>query len=118
MTAPSQTAAASSKLMPSGLCASAPALWDADELRVRTPFDAEDLVTDRELAHGPAGCLDHSGELHAGNPSLGSAEPGEYPREERFGGTEATVRPGNGGGMDLDQNLVLLRDWTLDLFEP
>ena len=52
MTAPSQTAAASSKLMPSGLCASAPALWDADELRVRTPFDAEDLVTDRELAHG------------------------------------------------------------------
>ena len=70
MIAPSQTAAASSKLMPAGLCASARALAHADELGVRAEaLDAEHLVTDLELGHGCADRLDLAGELHAEDPS-------------------------------------------------
>ena len=69
MLPPSQTAAASSKVMPAGLCATRRALADADELRVRAEaLDAEDLVTDLELADGRADRLDLSRQLHAEDP--------------------------------------------------
>ena len=49
---------------------------------------------------------------------FGRRSPVKYAREERFGGTEAAVRAVDGRGVDLDQNLVVLRDRPLDVFEP
>ena len=85
MIAPSQTAAASSKVMPAGLCASAPLSRTQTYSAFAPDSDAEDLVADLELADGRADRLDHSGQLHAEDPPLRSAETGEEAREERVG---------------------------------
>ena len=78
MIAPSQTAAASSKLMPAGLCASGPlSRTQTNSACAPKPADAEDLVADLELRDGCADRLDLSGQLHAEDPPLRSAEAGE-----------------------------------------
>ena len=72
--APSQTAAASSKLMPAGMCATGPLSRMHDELRVRAGArDAEDAVADLELGDRGAGRLDDAGELHARGSAASAA---------------------------------------------
>ena len=83
MLAPSQTAAASSKVMPAGLCASAPLSRTQTYSAFAPSASAEDLVADLELGDGRADCLDHAGELHPEDPLLRSAEAGEDAGEER-----------------------------------
>ena len=116
MIAPSQTAAASSKLRPTGLCASA-ALAYADELRVRAGArNAEDLVTGLELGDGRADGLDLAGHLMPRILRLGRRRPVEAD-EERLGGAHAAVGPVDRRGADADQDLVFRGDRALDVLE-
>jgi hypothetical protein len=79
--------------------------------------DAEDAVTDLELGDGCAGCLDLSGQLHPEDLPLRSAEASEEPGDERLGAAKSAVRPGDGRGVDLDEDFVVLGDGPLDVFE-
>ncbi len=110
MLAPSQTAAASSKLMPAGLCANAAlsstqtnSAWAPKPLTPKTWSPTSNSVT--RCAH----CLDLSGQLHAENPPLRPAEPGEDAGEERLRAAPAAIRPVDGRGVDPDEHLV--RPW-------
>ena len=81
-------------------------------------IDAEDLVTDLELADGCADCFDLAGQLHAEDPLLGAAETGEEAADEVFGAAQARVRPVDRRGVDLDEDFVVLGYRPLDVFEP
>src|SRR6266516_3538238 len=103
------------------------ALPHADELRVCTEPEttaAENVVTDRELADGCANCFDLSRQLAAEDPLLRSADARDGAADERdgqaatsVGFTSRAVRPGDRRGVDLDEDLVLLGDGPLDVFE-
>ena len=97
------------------------ALRQGDELRVCPGREhcgaAEDVVTDGELADGCADCFDLSRQLGAEDPLLRSAEAKEEANEEWLSCTNAAVRPGDRRGVDLDEDLVLLGDGPLDVFE-
>src|SRR3990172_165432 len=106
--APSQTAAASSNVMPDGLCASTP----ASRTHTYSPFPPPPDAGPRGPARPAA-----PRQLHAEDLPLRSAETGEDPREERMGSAQAAVAPGDCRGVDLDEDLVLLRDGPPDLLE-
>ena len=117
MIAPSQTAAASSKLRPTGLCASTALAYQTNS-RVRAGArNAEDLVTGLELGDGRADGLDLAGHLHAGSSAWGDGGPSEAD-EERLGGAHAAVGPVDRRGADADQDLVFRGDRALDVLEP
>ena len=118
MHAPSQTAAASSKLIPAGIGASGTRLGCAHVLGVRATLDAEDAVTDVELGDGRADRHDLPGQLHAGDPPLRPGETGEGAREERMPGADSAIRPGDRRRMNFDQHLVVRRHRLLDVREP
>ena len=118
MIPPSQTAAASSKLIAAGLCATA-ALSRAQTYSAWAPgLDAEDLVAGLERRDGRAHGLDHACELAAEDRPLRPQEAGEDAGEERVRGAPAAVRPVHGRGADPDQDLVLVRHGLLDVGEP
>ncbi len=119
MLAPSQTAAASSKVMPVGMGAIAALSGMQTYSACRAEaLDAEDVVADLELGDGGADGLDLAGELDAEDPVLRPAKAGEEAGEERLRAAPAAVRPVDRGGVDLDEDLVVFRDRPLDLFEP
>ena len=93
MLAPSQTAAASSKVMPAGMCASgALSRMQTNSACAPKPVDAEDVVTDLELGDGCADRLDLAGQLDAEDPPLRSAQAGEEAGEERLGAAHSRSR--------------------------
>ena len=94
MIAPSQTAAASSKVMPAGLCASAPLSRTHTNSAWAPDSDAEDLVADLELADSCADRLDLAGQLAADDLPLRSEETGEEAADEVFGAAKPAVRSG------------------------
>ena len=103
------------------------ALPRADELRVcpePEPSRAEDLVSDRELFDRRADRFDVTRELCSEDSLLRSANARDEAADERnrnaatsVGFTSRTVRPGDRHGADLDEDLVLLGGWPLDLLE-
>ena len=96
-TAPSQTAAASSKLMPAGLRASAARSRHADVLGVRAEVArrlAEHLVADLELAHRRADGFDLAGQLDAERSPPRPAEPEDETPQEQVGAAERGYRSG------------------------
>ena len=87
----------------------------ADELRVAAETfgevgpDAEDVVTDLELADGYADCLDLSRELAAEDPLLRPEKTCEEAPQERLGAADVAVRPVDRRRVDPDEKLVVLR---------
>jgi hypothetical protein len=82
---------------------------------VRT--DAEDAVADRELGDRWANCFDLSGQLAAEDPPVRSEEAGDEAADEILGAAKPAVRPVDRRGVDLHEDLVVLRHRPLDLFE-
>ena len=80
-------------------------------------LDAEHLVPDLELGDGCADRLDLAGQLHPEDLPLRTAETGEEAADEDFGAAKPAVRPVDGRGVDLDQDLVVVGDGPLDLLE-
>ncbi len=103
------------------------ALTHAHELRVCTepePAVAEDAVTDRELLHRGADCLDLARKFAAKDPLPRPAEARDHAAENRHRQAAASVgfagvdvQPVDRGGVDLDEDLILLGDRPLDVFE-
>ncbi len=89
----------------------------ADVLGVCARAHAEDLVSHVELADGCTDRLDDAGQLHAADPVLRPAKAREEAREERVGRPVSAVGSGDGRGVHLDEDLVLLRLGPLDLLE-
>ena len=81
------------------------------------PTDSEDVIADLELADGAADCFDLSGQLHAEDPPPRPTEPDEGADEERFRTPPAAVGPGDGGGVDLHEHFVVLRNRPLDVLD-
>lgn len=93
------------------------ALPDTDVLSMCARSQAEDLVTDRELANVCADCYHLAGQLAAKDAPFRPNETGEEAGDEIFGVAQAAVRPVDGGGTDLDEDLVLLGHRTFDFFK-
>src|SRR5918996_3789450 len=124
--APSQTAAASSKVMLAGLCASGPLsrmqtnsasapkayamapkpYW----LTPKTRSPTSNSLTAAQLLH-------LAGQLAAEDLPLRSEQTGGEAGEEILGAAKSAVGPADRRGVDLDEDLVVLGYWLLDLIE-
>jgi hypothetical protein len=80
-------------------------------------LDPEDLVADGELGDGRSDGLDLAGELHPDDPLPRPEEAREAADEERLRGAQAAVGPGDGRGVHPDDELVVLRDRRVDVFD-
>ena len=92
-----------------------------DVLRVCTepvPAGSEDVVTDRELAHGSADRNDLSREVAAGQSLLRSQESGTEETPEKWAcPANVAVGPVDRRRMDLDEDFVVLGHGPLDVRE-
>src|ERR1700730_5778834 len=75
------------------------------------------MVTNGKLGDRCPDRFDLSGQLGAKDPLLRPADAEEQANEERLGATNAAVCPGDRRGVDLDEDLVVLWQWPLNLFE-
>ena len=106
--------------MPVGFEGQGGVLLDADVLGMRPEavgVDAEHLVPCRELGHRRSDRLDLSGQLGAEDRLLRAAQTAESSDDIRLAGAEPAVRPIHGGGVDLDEDLVIGRDRLGDVGE-
>ena len=119
MHAPSQTAAASSKLMPAGMCATGAlsrmqtnSAWAPKPLTPKTRSPTSNSVTAAPTAStSPANSMPRIRPLRP-------AKAGEEAGEERLRAAQAAVRPVDRRRVDPDEELVVLGDGPLDVFEP
>ena len=81
----------------------------ADVLGVRAVPEAEDAVSHVELGDRGTDRLDDTGELEAQDPPLGSLEAEHETPDERARLAHVAVRPGDRGGVDAHENLVVVR---------
>ncbi len=80
---------------------------------------AEDLVAGPELFDPASNRFDPPRDVGSEDPVLGSKKPGAHePDEKRVGPQMAPVVGIHGGGADLDQQLTVPGNGSLDLLKP
>jgi hypothetical protein len=93
------------------------ALTHADVLRMRPRPHAEDPVAHGELAHAGPDLRDHARQLGAHDSLLRAQEAGDEPADEELGAPKPGVGSGDRRRVDLDEDLVVLRDRPVQCLE-
>jgi hypothetical protein len=91
----------------------------ADKLRVGAEpvcIDAEDAVTHPEFSDSPPDRFNLSGQLAPEDSVLRSEQTAEEANEERLRLAESAIRAVDRRGVDLDEDFVVLRYRSLDVF--
>ena len=78
----------------------------------------EDRVADLELRHRRTDRLDVTGELDPEALPSRPAGPGDHPPQDRIGAADVGVGLRHRARPDADEDLVVLRDRSLDLLDP
>jgi hypothetical protein len=88
------------------------------------PSVAEDAVANRELIHCRADCHHLTCKLGAEDPLPGPAEARDEATEDfekqattSVGFTSVNIQPVDRRSVDLDEDLVILRDGSCDIFD-
>jgi hypothetical protein len=79
---------------------------------------AEHLVADHELTNGRADGFDLAGKLDSERSRPRPAEPEDETPQEQIGATSVSVGLRDRTGSNPDENLVVLRHGSFDLFDP